>query len=446
MRNWCRFFVAFVMINSPGTLAKKKKATRKKARSSQQGQWSKRNTTKILLEKLGPLANVNKCDEFASSFWEQRTGHILEAQNQHFIDPLSNTSSLSPLFDALEKAAPDSSVHMRNISETRVVWLRLMQLGHDFVLELRRNESTGKLEARLFSAWIKESGNSEDPAFAFSPDMKRIVSTVVEKSAPDNEWAARTGYSASEWVRAPGRCVWWDQDQLKAKIQAIEELHRRIGQLVAGHLLECAANFIVQYDKIDRQYHRQARESVRVVSPDNDELDLAEEIRQIVESPTHEFRLRASDWANNIVNDFQAGGMALRQQPNNVLDDGYAKFLDEHGLPPHVVVFRQRDSNSPEQLLDFPLIDALSIVELVSELFGEHPRGLSWLKMLTYTAPGSIALVVGDGLVSTNNGGNESTSSNPSNSGASEPMYSQSKARISSRNQERDIREPRNDL
>ena len=168
MRNWCRFFVAFVMINSPGTLAKKKKATRKKARSSQQGQWSKRNTTKILLEKLGPLANVNKCDEFASSFWEQRTGHILEAQNQHFIDPLSNTSSLSPLFDALEKAAPDSSVHMRNISETRVVWLRLMQLGHDFVLELRRNESTGKLEARLFSAWIKESGNSEDPAFAFS--------------------------------------------------------------------------------------------------------------------------------------------------------------------------------------------------------------------------------------------------------------------------------------
>ena len=46
--------------------------------------------------------------------------------------------------------------------------------------------------------------------------------------------------------------------------------------------------------------------------------------------------------------------------------------------------WRVRVPGGAQQLVDFPLTDGMPIADLICTLFGEHPSGFVWLRMLEW--------------------------------------------------------------
>ena len=182
--------------------------------------------------------------------------------------------------------------------------------------------------------------------------------------------------------------MWWDEAELRDACRRLRDLHRRIDALVVGHLRECAANHVA--GSAGGHDEKVAR------------------IRRIAAGADGESLRAMSEWAAGVVA-LERG--PLIQQPGNMGDSGYRDFMEAEGKPPHAVVYQMVESpqskqqRRPVQLLDFPVDDAVPIVDAVAELFGEHPIGFPWLKMLTHHDQGTIAWVSAESKESDSEGG-----------------------------------------
>ena len=160
------------------------------------------------LRLLGPTADLDACHDFAESFWVRRTGRNASQETRRFLsysgqeeeeeEKEDDADAEDPLFSTLLGLAPAAES-----SSSVLVWLSLLQLGHEWVLELKRDPEHGTLLARPWSAWVKDPGDEEDPHFAFSPDHRRVVARAVSNRRRGNEWAARTGLRCWSTAQAP---------------------------------------------------------------------------------------------------------------------------------------------------------------------------------------------------------------------------------------------------
>jgi hypothetical protein len=441
MPAWQRFvilsFLLLLLTAAVDVGPKNKKKSKKKKSNKKSGKKASPEERAEAFEMLGPTADMDTCEEFAQSFWEHRTGLNASQEERVFVDMLlyeaggsgsdSDKKKSNPLFDALQELAPPqadpddgtSPTTMTTATTTtthRMVWVSLLQLGHDFVLELRRGPNGRELQARPFSAWVIDAGDADDPPFAFSPDKRR----VAQQESFNTDWAARTGYTAAEWV-ASGRSAWWNEARLEAACATLRDVHKQARRLATDHLMECAANHIVGVSYVGSGGGN-GGESVG----DGDGAEsMVDRIRELAAGDDEKKRRAISDWAEAIV--ASVDEQPLVQQPANMADEGYREFMAQEGHPPHAVVYRmepslggeaeaveargggggtgtgttqqqqqQQQQQVPVQLLDFHVDDAMPIVDAVAELFGEHPIGFPWFKMLTHDDRGSVALLAGD--------------------------------------------------
>ena len=89
----------------------------------------------------------------------------------------------------------------------------------------------------------------------------------------------------------------------------------------------------------------------------------------------------------------RVGEDSIIQQPANLLDNKhvrkYKKEMRRRGCyQEHCVVFRLPGGQKQlaQQLVDFPLTDGRPIADAFCELFGEHPSGFVWLRMIEFEA------------------------------------------------------------
>ena len=98
-------------------------------------------------------------------------------------------------------------------------------------------------------------------------------------------------------------------------------------------------------------------------------------------------------WAASMLS--RPGEDSILQQPANLLDSKqvrkYKQEMRQRGCYlEHCVVFRLPGGQKQlaQQIIDFPLTVARRIADAFCELFGEHPSGFAWLRMIEFEALG----------------------------------------------------------
>ena len=158
--------------------------------------------------------------------------------------------------------------------------------------------------------------------------------------------AGAKGYTAADWA-VDGRCRWWSEAELREFSDSLRRLRALVDGLVAAHLKHGAPP---QLSLSERRY-----------------------------------------WAAEMLSGCDRGDDGISQQPANLLDERmikeYKTMLRRSGMQQeHAVVFRipNRQVKLAQQLLDFPLTDGAPIADAICQLFGEHPSGFVWMRMVEF--------------------------------------------------------------